>query len=294
MLSKQLATIATDAPVELDLEALDAPRTRLRPPCASSTPSWASRRCCAICPPPPRSPTVATDYAALDSPAALAQISRTRSRATAEVAVWLTLDAGERETEGFGARVAGVRTFAAAGRRAFRLVRRPGRNARRACANFSPIPRARKSSTIPKLIELLAGPVRGIRHATMLYSYLLRPTTAKHDLRRRRPAPLATSRSPALPGEHADHLQRLAPLLRQEVEAQDLAERLRKHRPAARARPRRDGAPRHSRRSRSARRDVRVHGNAKSAPSKSASGNWPARNSTSIRRSSSPKSSSTK
>ena len=28
----------------------------------------------------------------------------------------------------------------------------------------------------------LAGPVAGIRHATQLYSYLLRPTTSKHEL----------------------------------------------------------------------------------------------------------------
>jgi DNA polymerase-1 len=74
----------------------------------------------------------------------------------------------------------------------------------------------------PKLVELLAGPVAGIRHATMLYSYLLRPTTAKHDLAtvvlRQENATLAGA-----PGEHADHLQRLAPLLRKEVEAQGLA-----------------------------------------------------------------------
>jgi DNA polymerase-1 len=64
--------------------------------------------------------------------------------------------------------------------------------------------------------------VAGIRHATMLYSYLLRPTTAKHDLGtvvlRQENVTLSGT-----PGEHADHLQRLAPLLRQEVEAQSLA-----------------------------------------------------------------------
>ena len=42
----------------------------------------------------------------------------------------------------------------------------------------------------PKLFHLLATPdapgdpkaAAGIRHATMLYSYLLRPTTSKHTL----------------------------------------------------------------------------------------------------------------
>jgi len=75
----------------------------------------------------------------------------------------------------------------------------------------------------PKLFELLAGPVAGIRHATMLYSYLLRPTTAKHDLAevvlRHRNVVLSGA-----PGEHADQLQHLAPLLRAEVERQNLAE----------------------------------------------------------------------
>src|SRR4029077_4552594 len=75
----------------------------------------------------------------------------------------------------------------------------------------------------PKLIELLAGPVAGIRHATMLYSYLLRPTTSKHSLAdavlRQENVTLSGA-----PGEHADHLQRIAPILCKEVEAQGLAE----------------------------------------------------------------------
>ena len=75
----------------------------------------------------------------------------------------------------------------------------------------------------PKLVELLAGPVAGIRHATMLYSYLLRPTTSKHSLADAVLRQESVTLSGA-PGEHADHLQRLAPLLRKEVEAQGLAE----------------------------------------------------------------------
>jgi DNA polymerase-1 len=74
----------------------------------------------------------------------------------------------------------------------------------------------------PKLFELLAGPVAGVRHATMLYSYLLRPTTSKHNLAdvvlRHENVTLSGA-----PGEQADHLQRLTPLLRKEVEAQGLA-----------------------------------------------------------------------
>jgi len=33
----------------------------------------------------------------------------------------------------------------------------------------------------PKLFQLLAGRVANIRHATQIYSYLLRPTTANHN-----------------------------------------------------------------------------------------------------------------
>ena len=88
--------------------------------------------------------------------------------------------------------------------------------------NFCSIPRARKLCTTRNLVELLEGPVAGIRHATMLYSYLLRPTTSKHTLAdavlRQENVNLTGA-----PGEHAEHMQRLAPLLRKEVEAQGLA-----------------------------------------------------------------------
>jgi DNA polymerase-1 len=74
----------------------------------------------------------------------------------------------------------------------------------------------------PKLVELLAGPAAGIRHATMLYSYLLRPTTAKHDLGEVVLRHLNVTLA-GRPGEHADYLQRLAPVLRSEVESRGLA-----------------------------------------------------------------------
>jgi DNA polymerase-1 len=73
-----------------------------------------------------------------------------------------------------------------------------------------------------KLMAVLLGPVAGIRHATMLYSYLLRPTTAKHrfdDVVLR----FLNLTFAGQVGERADSLQRLAPVLRQQVEAQELA-----------------------------------------------------------------------
>jgi len=64
----------------------------------------------------------------------------------------------------------------------------------------------------PKLFQLLAGRVANIRHATQIYSYLLRPTTANHNF-----ADVVMRQFNALmgggPGERADYLQRLAPAL---------------------------------------------------------------------------------
>jgi DNA polymerase I len=81
-----------------------------------------------------------------------------------------------------------------------------------------------------KLFHLLAAPeaggreaVAGIRHATILYSYLLRPTTANHAFAEAVLRHMNRTLSGA-PGERADFLLRLAPLLRAEVDKQGLAE----------------------------------------------------------------------
>ena len=75
----------------------------------------------------------------------------------------------------------------------------------------------------PKLFQLLAGRVEKIEHATQLYDYLLRPTTAKHEFAdvifRNFNTPIGGGA-----GERADCLQRLAPVLRKQVEEQGLAE----------------------------------------------------------------------
>ena len=58
----------------------------------------------------PRSPADdrKTDYAALDSPAALQRISRCDSAGSRDAAVWLSLDSEDPDDEGFGTRVLGV------------------------------------------------------------------------------------------------------------------------------------------------------------------------------------------
>jgi DNA polymerase-1 len=219
LLSKQLAIIDTAAPVKLvlddlairepDVEALRALYSELgftsllRDLPAASTAGAA-----------------ASDSAALVSPAALKKYLKAIPR-DSEVALWLTLAPGERETEGFGTRVAGIEISPQAG-----IVRTVWLDEKgemlAALGEFLRDPARAKIVHDPKLFELLAGPVAGVRDATMLYSYLLRPTTSKHALAdvvlRHENVTLSGA-----PGEQADHLQRLAPLLRKEVEAQGLA-----------------------------------------------------------------------
>src|SRR6266550_921865 len=185
LLSKQLAIIDTAAPVKLVLNDL-----AIREP----------------------------DVEALR--ALYSELGFTSLLRAAEVALWLSLAPGERETEGFGTRIAGIEISPRAG-----VARTAWRDEKgemlAALGEFLRDPARAKIVHDPKLFELLAGPVAGVRHATMLYSYLLRPTTSKHNLAdvvlRHENVTLSGT-----PGEHADHLQRLAPLLRKEVEAQGL------------------------------------------------------------------------
>jgi DNA polymerase-1 len=73
----------------------------------------------------------------------------------------------------------------------------------------------------PKLFQLLMGPAENIEHATQLYSYLVRPTTSKHNfddvMFRQFNVPLGGGA-----GERADGMQRLAPALREQVEEKKL------------------------------------------------------------------------
>src|SRR5262249_8268892 len=75
----------------------------------------------------------------------------------------------------------------------------------------------------PKVFQLMLGPVENIEHATQFYSYLLRPTTSKHDLAdvlfRQFNAPAGGGA-----GEYADSLLRLAVALRPAIEEKKLLE----------------------------------------------------------------------
>src|SRR5260370_3847976 len=73
----------------------------------------------------------------------------------------------------------------------------------------------------PKLLQILGGKAANIRHATQIYSYLLRPTTANHNF-----ADVVMRQFNAMlggaAGERADYLHRLAPALRARIDSQEL------------------------------------------------------------------------
>ena len=219
-MSKQLAVIDTNAPVKLvldDLQARDPNVEELRTLYSELGFTSLLREL----PVAPAAPAAKIDSSSLESPEALKKYLNGISRG-AETALWLTLAESEREEEGFGSQAVAIEISSKAG--VSRVARFDDKDEMRdALAEFLHDPARPKIVHDPKLFELLAGPVAGICHATMLYSYLLRPTTSKHNLAdvvlRQEGATLSGA-----PGEPAEHLKRLAPVLRKEIESQGLAE----------------------------------------------------------------------
>jgi len=135
--------------------------------------------------------------------------------------VWLNLEAGEREAEGFGTRVSSIEVSSKAGVGRSVLFDQGGE----ALKALAPILADTKRAKIvhdPKLFQLLTARAANIQHATQLYSYLLRPTTANHNFSDVVMRQFNVMLNGA-PGEHADYLQRLAPALRAQVDEQQLA-----------------------------------------------------------------------
>jgi DNA polymerase I len=222
-MSKQLAVIDTEAPVKLALDDLRANEPDVEALRALYTELGFTSLLRDLPAAPAASLALAApiDTAPLESPAALRKYLSSIPQA-AEVAIWLTLAEGERDEDGFGSRVVALEISPKAGLARTATFDEKG-EMQAAFVEFLRDPAWPKIVHDPKLVELLAGPVAGIRHATMLYSYLLRPTTAKHSLAdavlRQQSVTLTGA-----PGESAEHLQRLAPALRKEIEAQGLAD----------------------------------------------------------------------
>ncbi|MGH9718313.1 MAG: DNA polymerase I [Candidatus Acidiferrales bacterium] len=223
-LSKQLATIPTDAPVSLDLRAL-----RIDPPDVPALRElYAELGFTSLLKDVAQvADASATDYAALDSPEALRTFLDALP-AGREAALWLSLDSEDAEEEGFGSRVLGVEISSKA--HSARVAANDEKN--RTLATMRDWLADSKRAKIvhdPKLVDLLASSnsenkvdgLAAVRHATILYSYLLRPTTANHAFPEVVLRYLNRTLSGA-PGERADFLLRLAPILRDEVEKQGL------------------------------------------------------------------------
>ena len=229
-LSKQLATIPTDAPVELELASLQMAEPEL----AKLRDLYVELGFTSLIKElAPVADDRKTDYANLDSSAAL--VKRLQEIPPGrETAVWLALDSEDPDEEGFGVRVLGIEVSSQEAV-ARSLSNDTENKALSAIAGWLSDPNRAKVVHDPKLFHLLAGGnaacasdanaagVAGIRHATILYSYLLRPTTANHAFAEVVLRQLNRTLSGA-PGERADFLLRVAPLLRDEVEKQGLVE----------------------------------------------------------------------
>jgi DNA polymerase I len=141
--------------------------------------------------------------------------------AKAALAVWLNLEVGERESEGFGTHMVGIEVSSKAGEGRAIWADEKG-EALKVLQSALKDTKRRKIVHDPKLFQLLAGSCEKIEHATQLYSYLVKPTTGNHGFAdvifRQFNVPLGGGA-----GERADYLQRLAPELYKEMAAQELS-----------------------------------------------------------------------
>jgi DNA polymerase-1 len=226
MMSKQLATIATDVPLQLDLSALE-----LRTPDVNALAALyrelgfnsllreLGAEAVASSAPANSESAVKADYAQLGS---IAEFREYLAKLPAKqpVAISLNLEAGERESEGFGTRIASIEVSPKAGEGRAVWFDEKG-EALKALAPLLADAKRPKIVHDPKLFQLLTGRTANIRHATQLYSYLLRPTTANHNF-----ADVVMRQFNVMmgggPGERADYLQRIAPALHAQVQEQQL------------------------------------------------------------------------
>ena len=228
LLSKQLATIATNAPLALDLPALE----RREPDAVALAALYRELGFNSLLKELGAQATAASApaAAATATPADYAQLVNAKEfrdylaklPAKQPLAVWLNLDLGQRESEGFGTRIAAIEVSPKAGEGRAVWADEKG-EALKALAPFLEDAQRPKIVHDPKIFPLLAGQTNNIQHATQLYSYLLRPTTANHNFSEVVMRQFSTLLGGG-PGERADYLQRLAPVLREQVKEQQLEE----------------------------------------------------------------------
>jgi DNA polymerase I len=227
VMSKQLAQIARDVPLKLDLKALEiqlpdkpALAALYRELGFSSLLKELGTDAVASSTPASDNNQVKTNYAQLANAAEFREYLAKLPEKQA-VAIWLNLEAGERASEGFGTRIASIEIAPQIGEGRSVWADEKGE----ALKALAPVLADAKRAKIvhdPKLFQLLTGRTANIQHATQLYSYLLRPTTGNHNF-----ADVVMRQFNAMlgeaPGERADYLQRLAPALHEQVDAEQLA-----------------------------------------------------------------------
>src|SRR5260370_5997 len=224
-MSKQMATLATQVPVDLDLRSLERREPDLGALSAlyrelgfnSLLRELGSEAVAAAA--PTSAPVVETDYGQLAAAAEFREYLK-KLPAGEPLAVWLNLEAGEREAEGFGARVGYIEGSCKGGGGRLVWVGEKG-EALRTLAQALGDAKRPKIVHDPKLLQILGGKAQNIQHATQIYSYLLRPTTANHNFADVVMRQFNSMLSGAA-GERADYLHRLAPALRAQIEAQQL------------------------------------------------------------------------
>jgi DNA polymerase I len=227
LMSKQLARIATNVPVTLELEKLKRREPNLeiltglyRELGFNSLLKELGAEVVAAAAASEQA-AVETDYQQLANAdefrAYLAKIP-----AKAPVAVWFNLQPGEREAEGFGTKIASIEVSSKAGEGRSVWMDEKG-EALKALSPLLADPKRAKIAHDPKLFQILSGRAANIQHATQIYSYLLRPTTGNHHL-----ADAVMRQFNVMlgggAGERADFMQRLAPVLRAAVEEQQLTD----------------------------------------------------------------------
>ena len=226
-LSKKLATIHRDAPVKLDLKPLE-PLPPDEPALRALYEELGFTSLLREMTPAPTAAILDTDYAAIETPAELKTFLAALP-AQGPVAAWLE-PSGDEDDPGFGSRAARLEISPRAGLSRYAELDSAGKMLGVLRAWLADANRA-KSVHDPKLTALLAADegaenpaeISGVGHATMLYSFLLRPTSANHPLRDAAFRYLNLASSGAH-GEGADFAGRLAARLRDEIAAQNLAE----------------------------------------------------------------------
>lgn len=237
MMSKQLAAIETSVPLELDLDKLQVREPEaaalavlyrelgfnslLKELLASGAVEPAGEAVLAPDARPGAGGEPAKDYLQFASVDEFREYLK-KLPPKRSLAVWLNLETGEREAEGFGTRVSGIEVSSKAGEGRAVWLDEKG-EALKALESVLRDAKRPKIVHDPKLFQLLTAKAENIVHATQIYSYLLRPTTARHDFAevvfRQFNVPIGGGA-----GERADFLHRIAPVLREQVEAQQLTE----------------------------------------------------------------------